>query len=289
MFVLGTKGDRLLSSRHSWRIYGQTVEKRSRYSSRWQQLRALGEGGAPTRRSLERAYERDAVSVAMELSAWAERPGVYHPEVSFQARFASELRQSVLTGTRTVNPNRSTCTETGAATPESQSSPQPSGNRAPLVDASAAGVTDCACEGSTLQARTGSCAQDVDDCTCRRSGSGAADSAASRGVSVVYYRRKRNPSDGFGSPLSSYMDRCIWCDGAGARQCPWCRGAGCRYVSAFPSYEEMNQLVERAQAGDAEARERLGNPSTVCRPCPVCQHKGMLTCKRCHGTGINHL
>jgi hypothetical protein len=34
MFVLGTKGDRLLSSRHSWRFYGQTVEKRSRYSSR---------------------------------------------------------------------------------------------------------------------------------------------------------------------------------------------------------------------------------------------------------------
>ncbi|KAF6002094.1 hypothetical protein CCYA_CCYA11G3204 [Cyanidiococcus yangmingshanensis] len=248
--------------------------------------------GEPARGSLERAFERDAVSVAVELSAWAERPGVYHPEVSSRARWASVRQQTLATAALATPSDKgsvaTTAAETALETTGEPASASASTRSSPVPLAPADHSSSHA--GNTCNHEYDPCDFVQDSAASNKEATSARPSLSTVSTaSPVYYRRKQDHSSVFSSPLSSYMDRCIWCEGAGARFCPWCHGAGCRYKAVFPTYDEMTELMERARAGDDEARERLQNPSTMCRPCPVCEGKGMLPCKRCHGTGTNHL
>jgi hypothetical protein len=288
MFVLVPSSGKIFRSINAPKCTG-----RKEFSRRGQgpgflwQVRAQSEGET-TRGSLERAFERDAVSVAVELSAWAERPGVYHPEVSSRARWATEQQHDVATAAHVAAPETD-ATTTAASTAQRG---RVDGSIGTPRTATTSGLSETPVAQPSSPGE-GARRVDYDPCAYTRdtsvSSAGAPLTPSAETACPVYYRRKRDHLSAFSSPLSGYMDRCIWCEGAGARSCPWCHGAGCRYKAVFPTYAEMNELIERARAGDVEARERLQNPSTACRPCPVCEGKGMLPCRRCHGTGTNHL
>ena len=222
------------------------------------------------RRELERAFERDPIEVALDFSAWSERPGVYHPEVSSRARWASEQREL----------ERLATTATAAAAGERKESTR-----------SGSGVSASA---PTMAPGTAP-SPHTDDESTNTGGRTAGDAPVWRdgamGVSeygLVYYKRRASSSRNRPTGILR-AELCIWCEGTGVRPCRWCEGTGSREVKQMPGYQEWTALMDRAVSGDEEARDRIRNPPISLLPCHACHQSGVLRCARCHGTGTNHL